>query len=293
MVDITHFANFLSLFVISGCDSEWKPGDIDTHYLKINILGEGRVEPTEGEYERKSKVELIAEAERMNFYRWEGEVTVTDEESISIMVDDDKEVTVIFIEEDNKEGFAGWEGTEDKPFLIKDVEELKNVRDYLGVNFVLIDDLDLSTINNWEPIGEFEFVDDDYEYEPFSGTFDGRGHKIINLTINHPSDDAVGLFAIVKGALIKDVDLLDVSVEGKSYVGALTGISHEASTIERCSSTGEVSAEIMVGGLVGTNAGNIISNSYSEAEILGTGHYLESLEHPFYVANAGGLVGGE
>lgn len=50
--------------------------------------------------------------------------------------------------------------------------------------FVLANDIDLSTVDNWTPIG------DGYA---FGGTFDGNGYTISNLKIN-TTNNPTGLF---------------------------------------------------------------------------------------------------
>ena len=60
-----------------------------------------------------------------------------------------------------------------------------------GTTFVLSQDIDLSGIDNWTPIG------DSYSHE-FKGTFNGNGHVISNLKINNPSKDYQGLFGRTK-----------------------------------------------------------------------------------------------
>ena len=69
---------------------------------------------------------------------------------------------------------------------ITTAEELSNIRLNLGEDYALGNDIDLSTIANWEPIGTLA--------NPFTGALDGNGHTISNLTINRPTEDNVGLF---------------------------------------------------------------------------------------------------
>jgi hypothetical protein len=61
---------------------------------------------------------------------------------------------------------------------------------------------------------------------PFTGTFEGLGHTISDLTIDRPTTSDVGLIGKSgKGAVIRDVGLIGGSVSGAGYVGALAGLS--------------------------------------------------------------------
>lgn len=87
-------------------------------------------------------------------------------------------------------GFAGGNGTKEDPWQIADAAQLNLVRENLAGNYVLMADIDLAGIENWEPIGAFHSLSDapedaevphpDYA---FTGTFDGAGHTISNLKV--------------------------------------------------------------------------------------------------------------
>jgi filamentous hemagglutinin family protein len=110
---------------------------------------------------------------------------------------------------------------------------------------------------------------------PFTGTFDGLGHIINQLTINRPALSSVGLFGNSSGA-IRNVGLVNASVAGSKYgdpssplevaVGGLVGVN--SGTITNSYATGNVSGDA-VGGLVGLNAGSI-NNSYSTSSVTGS-----------------------
>ncbi|MDD5285155.1 MAG: filamentous hemagglutinin N-terminal domain-containing protein, partial [Desulfuromonadaceae bacterium] len=89
----------------------------------------------------------------------------------------------------------------------------------------------------------------------FTGTFDGLGHTISNLTITRPTTNYVGLFgAASTGAIIQNVGLVGGSVSGIAYVGDLLGINI-GGAINNSYATGNVSGTgIGVGGLVGGNS---------------------------------------
>ena len=113
---------------------------------------------------------------------------------------------------------------------ITTAEELSNIRSNLDGDYVLNNDIDLSSIANWQPIGTIA--------NPFTGTLDGNGHTISNLTINRPTEDNIGLFGVINTAkskhapgansvlanpIIKNLMFTNASVTGRDYVGVLAG----------------------------------------------------------------------
>ena len=149
----------------------------------------------------------------------------------------------------------------------------------LDGDYILTSDIDLSGIN-WEPIGSFTNTT---TKSPFTGTFDGNGYKIINLTIDLPSKSSVGLFGHTERAIISNVALEDINVTGNSRVGGLVGSAHSGSKISNSYSTGSVKGIGRAGGLVGdADSGAEINNSYSTSSVELTGTQR---------SNAGGLVG--
>ena len=96
----------------------------------------------------------------------------------------------------------------------------------------------------------------------FAGVFEGNGHSIANLYINRT--DAVagseqGLFSTLAAtAQIRNIELLDVTVQGSIVVGALA--SRNSGIISYSSVSGMVTANSDVGGLVGINNGQILSS---------------------------------
>lgn len=189
---------------------------------------------------------------------------------------------------------------EQEPVEISNAEELQQVRENPGGNYVLVDDIDLSGIDNFEPI------------ENFTGTFDGNGHTISNLTIHRPEMDWVGLFLSVRDdtrlfgltgneGTVRNVRLEDVNVTGGRFVGSLAGAN--LGTVTGLSVTGEVRGDEVVGGLVGQNEGTIreshTSNHVSDGFVLGGlvgwnyGEVIESYSMSDVTGGStvGGLVG--
>ncbi len=206
---------------------------------------------------------------------------------------------------------SGGNGSPEDPIVLCSAEDLDDIRSNLTVNYVLGKDIDLKCLsreseNGWIPIGDGE--------DSFSGSLDGKGYKINNLTIYlSETNYYAGLFnytadsAILTNLNLEDVNISGVNVAvagalvgtnsggaisncnstgyvsglgGEGAIGGLVGHNSEGA-ISNCSSTSSVSASFgTVGGLVGSNNG-IITDSYSEGEVSGTG----------YNTYVGGLVG--
>ncbi|MGN0692715.1 MAG: GLUG motif-containing protein, partial [Oscillospiraceae bacterium] len=156
------------------------------------------------------------------------------------------------------------EGTSSSPYLISSAEDLaylaKQVNsgtNFSGKYFKLTCDIDLSG-HSWEAIGYYSyndsgFSDGDSSVHLFSGTFDGNGHTIKNITINDTATmRSQGLFGYSDGT-IENLSV-DCNIAGYSYVGGVCGYS--AGTVSNCYSSGSVStaatySNMCVGGICG------------------------------------------
>ena len=101
----------------------------------------------------------------------------------------------------------------DAPREISSAEELSLLRDTPDGDFVLTADIDMTGVD-WQPIA-------------FSGTLDGGGHTIYNLTVTSLGADRAetvdgndktydtaltGFFSVLDGAAIRDLSLRGVSI---------------------------------------------------------------------------------
>ena len=167
------------------------------------------------------------------------------------------------------QGMTG-SGTATDPFLISTYEDLKLIKNSISSVYRIVADIDASAsvLDNdgagFEPIGTFSTT-------PFSGTLSAGGHTIRNLTINRSGQDFVGLFGYLNGsATVDSLALVGVNISGKSYVGALAGIS--AAKITNCFSSGSVTGTGQyIGGLVGDNYSSSCSIAYSYSTCSVTG----------------------
>lgn len=157
--------------------------------------------------------------------------------------------------------------------------------------FIQVQDIDLKGISRFKPIGDGSIIDDSKDANGeildttlsnrrvFSGTFDGGGYKIHNLTVDTGSESYAGMFGYAEGATFNNISLVDSDIKGFSFVGGLVGRNNH-SMVTNCSVTGNVLGKGMsTGGLVGRQHNTVIKDSYSGVNVTG-GEY-----------HAGGLVG--
>ncbi|MDR3460769.1 MAG: MBG domain-containing protein, partial [Beijerinckiaceae bacterium] len=138
--------------------------------------------------------------------------------------------------------------------LLYAMANLANVNSGLGGAYALAGNLDASGTTYADAL-----IGSDSNHE-FTGTFEGLGHTISNLTISKSGDDA-GLVGY-SGGTIRDIGLVGGSVRGGNYVGSLVG-TQDGGVISNVYATGTVSGSYDVGGLVGTSWGEITNASAS------------------------------
>ncbi|WP_413731951.1 MBG domain-containing protein [Sodalis sp. RH20] len=119
-------------------------------------------------------------------------------------------------------------------------------------------------------VGSYDNDDD----SPFSGTFEGLGHTLSNLTITAPYANYTGLFGYNQWATVRDLGLVNGAISGGSYVGGIVSMNDSFSSILNSYFSGTVSTSssgIMIGGIAGLNGyRSTIANSYSMGTVTGT-----------------------
>lgn len=157
-------------------------------------------------------------------------------------------------------------GTETDPYQINTAEGLKWFRDKVNnaknaanniedtkICAELTKDIDLSG-EAWTPIG----IGGAFYAgtPPYSGTFDGKGHTIKNLSIDS-SAHYVGLFGYVYGGTIRNLTVSG-SVKGSEHTGGIAGAAN-GGTFENCANQCAVQGGT-TGGIIGfaTEEGTLI-----------------------------------
>ena len=143
--------------------------------------------------------------------------------------------------------------------LIKTAQDLDNIRNDLDGKYILMNDIDLSSYSNWDPIGDYD--------NSFSGILDGNGHVISDLTVDRFDMAYAGLFyAIDNTGEVKNLGIENAKSHADEDIGIIAGLNY--GKISNVYTTGYVRGGGSPGGIVGTNRGTI-SQSYSLATIEG------------------------
>ena len=258
---------------VMGCPAGPEPDPDPTQYrLSVSSTTGGVVtEPGEGEftYDEGTVVNLVAEVEDgYQFVNWTGDVSTASDPGAAettVTMNGDYSITANFQEVSDVVPVLDW-------------YDLDSIRDDLAGHYILMNDLDSTspgyeelasaTANGgrgWEPIGVYD------ESDPvggFAGYFQGQDYEIRALFIDRAEEDGVGLFGFIgEGGAIEDIGVVDSDVGGNEYVGGLAGVNW--GTLRNCYSSGSVSGELRVGGLVGRNEGGTVSHCYSSATVAG------------------------
>lgn len=147
--------------------------------------------------------------------------------------------------------FSGGNGSAGSPFIVTTPAQLVAISDgwysspldwsCAGSSFIQGANIDMTGID-FRPIAP--------QAPEYSGTYDGDGYAITNLSINVPTSTAVGLFGITMGATITDLTVQG-TVTGQLEVGSVIG-KMDGGTLSDITLNVDVSGGYAVGGAVGT-----------------------------------------
>ena len=157
--------------------------------------------------------------------------------------------------EDHEIGY--YKTADGNTYVVTSNDGLKKIADEINAgvdtdrNIVLSEDIDLSAqrslVSNWTPIGS--------EEKPFTGTFDGKGFTIKNLTLVEEEAKEgkahVGFISYAKDATIKNVTFENVTINipcldidhSQGHIGAVVGTLEGTSTIEDVTVKGDIKVE--------------------------------------------------
>jgi hypothetical protein len=170
------------------------------------------------------------------------------------------------------QNYGGGRGTEADPYRISTrahLEELATMVNggtaYDGYHFRLTADL----------TGTVTVIGNSATF-PFSGTFDGDGHRVdLNINITGETQKYAGLFGYLSGATVKNTGVGGLVISSSTLpVGGICGAANYA-TISNCYNTGNISSSYSststsyAGGICGYGR-NVISNQRTWYGILNT-----------------------
>ncbi len=168
--------------------------------------------------------------------------------------------------------YGGGTGETNDPYQIWDANQMNAIgadsNDW-DKHFKLMADVDLNSYTGTS----FNIIGIDY-YNPFTGTFDGNGHRISNFTYSSTVLRYIGIFGYIYGsnAEIKDLGLIDPNVDigtaSYTYIGALAGLLYNGRVTGCYVEGGSISGHFRVGGLLGVKGGTV-ENCHSSANVSG------------------------
>ncbi len=196
-----------------------------------------------------------AQLGRFKFDKYDTEHTLTsDLESLNILINGTKA-------ESAKDYTHVW---------VNNANQLKGIQEYaadnseaLTYNFALKDNIDATELENYEAIGGDE---------GFSGTFDGRGFRIIglNASATDENDASSGIFSTLSGT-VKDLRVYASKFFGGANENAGVIAASNEGTITGVTTFGNRVEAENAGGIAGTNAGTITSSAASDSVITNGG----------------------
>jgi len=173
--------------------------------------------------------------------------------------------------------------------LIHTPQDLDNVRHNLSGDFVVMNDIDLGVMGDWQPIGTVA--------APFTGTLDGNGFAIQNMTVRATTADGadMGLFGVMENAEVRDLEFTNAVVHVNRNTVQTAGIlaGHASGVIDNVTTRGNIQATaaaagVNIGGMVGFLAAPAeIHNSTNHAAVT-AGTTAAPLG---FTGNIGGVVG--
>lgn len=178
--------------------------------------------------------------------------------------------------------------------IIKTAEDFNNIRQNLQGTYVLGNDIDLSSIPNFEPLGVY-YTETSTRNDYFHGILDGNGYAIKNAKVHysnmlnisegteildtnsdvyggtglfqddsHKAGDNIGLFQFIGSqGIVRNTVFDNISVRGRTIVGVVAG--NNLGLIENCIVTSTCMARMSthfydndcnMGGVVGINGGS-------------------------------------
>lgn len=170
-------------------------------------------------------------------------------------------VILIMITSSLSAQYNGGTGSENNPYQIASLDNLRTLSltatDW-NKNFILTANIDAGETQNWNngkgfsPVGRSDTA--------FTGSFDGGGFSINNLSIHRSSTMYNGLFGRIIGSVIKNLTLNNFYIDGGQFSGGLVGTIQEMGTeITEISDISITNCTLKGGPLLGGLAGSFSS----------------------------------
>ena len=204
-------------------------------------------------------------------------------------------------------GFSGGNGSAGDPFQIASKADLDIVNNDLSAHYVLIADVNMAPALYGGSVYTSAVIAPDeipstYDYDGlgFSGTFDGAGYRLLNLTIStladsDPTNDKDDFLALV-GWLTGIGRVTNVIIENGSVTSTIdtefaAGICgwNDGGTIDNCQTSCTITGGYSLGGICGWSEGGIITDCTASGDVIG-GDDAFNLGGICGASNEGGMI---
>ncbi len=199
-------------------------------------------------------------------------------------------------------------GTIEDPYLIWTIKQLMSINaesELLRKHYKLIADIDLSGVPFDRAVisPDTDQIEEGFQGNIFTGTFDGNGHVISNLTITTTvRTDYIGLFGYIASgtdiAAVRDLGVENVNfnlAQGTRYIGSIVGYTVYG-LMQRCYANGAITVESgdpTPHQTYDPNLGQVITTytyenvTYYVGGLVGQGHGQSYGSYPSYAGTTG------
>ena len=206
--------------------------------------------------------------------------------------------------------FDDGDGSVGDPYQVTDCQRFQAIGQDLDAHYELTANIDCTETMGWDggrgftPIGYGDFKDD-FNNTPFTGTLNGNGFTVDNITIlraddiqytnpydfddNEGDQGYVGVFGLTNNATITDINITNSIIKGYAYVGGLIGFMQGGTLSDSSVNLGTANNSCDPGdcvwarygheggGLVGHLSGGSITNSHTAGPVKGSGVVIGGL----------------
>jgi len=202
--------------------------------------------------------------------------------------------------------FDAGDGSVGAPYQVSDCQRFQAMNQDPTAHYVLTANIDCTETADWDggrgftPIGYGDYVGDN-DYAPFTGSLNGNGFTVDNITILRADDDQgtnpynsedqgyVGVFGYTDNATIQNFNVTNSIVKGYGYVGGIIGFMYRGTLTNTTFNIGTADNDCSPGdcvwarygeqggGLVGYLSEGIIVDSRSAGPVKGSGKVIGGL----------------
>ena len=157
-------------------------------------------------------------------------------------------------------------------------QQVNSGEDFTGRTVKLVNNIDLNSVANWQPIGTKDKV--------FNGTFDGNNCTIFNVTSNQTTD-SVGFFGYIGASgIVQNVTFDGAAIMGTTNCGVVVGSAASGAKVDNVKVVrSSVAGQSNLGGIVGRGSLTITECEVDDISV------IASIQNDVGGDNVGGIIG--